>query len=64
MRKTQGTDAEPRPPLGNPRLRAWLDAALADADRRGLRELKPLLESLAVSTEALRAADWNPDAEE
>jgi hypothetical protein len=64
MKKTQGAETEPRPPLGNPRLRAWLDAALADADRRGLRDIEPLLESLAVSTEALRAADWNADAEE
>ena len=28
-----------------------------DADRRGLPELKPLLETLARSTEALRSAD-------
>jgi hypothetical protein len=36
---------------------AWLEAACADADRRGLGELKPLLEALARSTAALRAAD-------
>jgi hypothetical protein len=41
---------------------AWLQAALADADRRNLPELKPLLESLARSTQALRAADFNDDA--
>lgn len=35
----------------------WLEAACADADRRGLGELKPLLEALARSTAALRAAD-------
>lgn len=35
----------------------WLAAACADADRRGLSELKPLLETLARSTEALRHAD-------
>ena len=35
----------------------WLAAACADADRRGLSELKPLLESLARSTTALRVAD-------
>ena len=35
---------------------AWLAAALADADRRGLPELKPLLETLARSTAALREA--------
>lgn len=35
----------------------WLAAACADADRRGLSELRPLLESLARSTAALRLAD-------
>ena len=44
------------------RVRSWLEAALADADRRGLPELKPLLESLAEATEALGAADWSEDA--
>ena len=41
---------------------AWLEAALADADRRGLPELKPLLEALSRSTKALREADFNADA--
>jgi hypothetical protein len=36
---------------------AWLAAARADAERRGLPELEPLLEALARSTAALRAAD-------
>ena len=36
---------------------AWLAAACVDAERRGLPELKPLLEALARSTRALRAAD-------
>jgi hypothetical protein len=36
---------------------AWLQAAIADAESRGLPELKPLLETLARSTEALRDAD-------
>ena len=36
----------------------WLEAACADADRRGLPELKPLLASLAEATRALRSADW------
>jgi hypothetical protein len=36
---------------------AWLAAACADADRRGLSDLKPLLETLARSTAALRKAD-------
>jgi len=38
---------------------AWLQSAVEDAERRGLPELKPLLEGLAESTIALRAADWN-----
>jgi hypothetical protein len=54
---------EPRPAPRDPRLSAWLDAALADADRRGLRNLKPLLDALAAAAAALRAADWNDDAE-
>lgn len=41
---------------------AWLQAALADAARRGLPELKPILEALAGATRALRAADWNDRA--
>jgi hypothetical protein len=36
--------------------------ATQDADRRGLPELKPLLEALAKATSALRSADWNDDA--
>ena len=35
----------------------WLEAACDDAERRGLPELKPLLETLARSTAALRDAD-------
>lgn len=46
----------------NERVRAWLEAAEADADRRGLPELKPILRQWARSTEALRAADWNDPA--
>jgi len=40
----------------------WLESALADADRRGLPALKPVLEALAKATTALRAADFNDDA--
>ena len=36
---------------------AWLKAACEDAERRGLPELKPLLESLARSLAGLREAD-------
>ena len=39
----------------------WLEHALKDADRRELPALRPLLEGLATSTMALRAADWNMD---
>lgn len=35
----------------------WLQSAIEDAQRRGLPALKPLLEALARSTAALRAAD-------
>jgi hypothetical protein len=38
---------------------AWLQAAVADAERRGLPELKPILETLARATKALRGADFN-----
>ena len=40
---------------------AWLRAATADADERGLPDLKPLLESLAAATRALRAAKFVHD---
>jgi hypothetical protein len=36
---------------------AWVAAAIADAERRGLPELRPLIEALAQATRALRAAD-------
>jgi hypothetical protein len=38
-------------------VHAWLAAAVADAERRGLGDLAPLLKTLARSTAALRAAD-------
>ena len=41
---------------------AWLKAAAEDAERRGLPALKPLLETLARATAALRAADFNDHA--
>jgi hypothetical protein len=41
---------------------AWLQAAIADAERRGLAELRPLLETLARATTALRASDFNEHA--
>jgi hypothetical protein len=43
-------------------IESWLAAAVADAERRGLPELKPILETLARATRALRAADFNDAA--
>lgn len=43
-------------------IESWLQSALADADRRKLPELKPLLEALALATRVLRDADFNEDA--
>jgi hypothetical protein len=40
----------------------WLRLAIADAERRGLPDLKPILEALARATTALRSADFNEDA--
>lgn len=40
----------------------WLEAAAADAARRGLVQLRPVLEALARAGAELRAADWNDDA--
>jgi len=37
-------------------LAHWLAAAIADAEQRGLPELKPLLEALAAATQTLRSA--------
>ena len=36
---------------------SWLEAAIADAEQRGLPELKPLLEALARATTRLRSMD-------
>jgi hypothetical protein len=41
----------------------WLEAAQNDADGRRLPALKPLLETLARTTKALRAADFNERAD-
>jgi hypothetical protein len=42
---------------------SWLDWALADADRRNLPDLKPLLEGLARALRTLREADFNDRAD-
>jgi hypothetical protein len=44
-------------PTDHARVDAWLAAAVEDAERRGLPELKPLLQGLARATRGLRAAD-------
>lgn len=44
-------------------IERWLAAAEADAERRGLPELKPLLQGLAAATRVLRAAAWNDRAD-
>jgi hypothetical protein len=41
----------------------WLADAKADAKKRGLPELAPMLDGLAQATERLRAADWNDNAD-
>ncbi len=40
----------------------WYTWAVADAERRGLPSLKPLLEGLRTATRELREADWNLNA--
>ena len=44
-------------------IESWLKAAIADAERRGLPEMKAGLEALARATQALRAADFNAHAD-
>jgi hypothetical protein len=43
-------------------IESWLKAAVADAERRGLPDLKSALETLARATMALRTADFNDRA--
>ncbi len=43
-------------------LETWLAHAMADAERRGLPELKAILQALAGATRALRRADFDDDA--
>jgi hypothetical protein len=40
-------------------IEAWIEAAKTHADKRGLPELKPMLEGLADATRVLRASDFN-----
>ena len=43
-------------------IKTWLEGAVQDTERRGLPALKPMLETLARATSALRGAEWNDDA--
>jgi hypothetical protein len=43
-------------------IKVWLDTAIQDAERRNLPALRPMLETFARATSALRSADWNFDA--
>ena len=45
-------------------IERWLKTAVDDAEARGLRELKPLLEGLAQSTALLRNANFNVHADD
>jgi hypothetical protein len=41
---------------------AWREWAKADAERRGLPQLAPLIDGLSTTIARLRAGDWNDDA--
>jgi hypothetical protein len=43
-------------------LDEWFALATADADRRSLPDLRPVLKGLQNAAAALRAAEWNDDA--
>ena len=45
-----------------PTIDAWLQAALASAERDGHAGTRPVLEALAAAVTALRTASWNADA--
>lgn len=40
----------------------WFESAAADALRRGLPDMRAVLDGLRRAAETLRAADWNDDA--
>jgi hypothetical protein len=44
-------------------IEQWLEWAVADAERRGLPDLTPLLETFARSLRALREADFDDRAD-
>jgi hypothetical protein len=41
---------------------AWREWAKADAERRGLPQLVPLIDGLSTTIARLREGDWNDDA--
>jgi len=45
-----------------PTIEAWLQAAIAGAERDGHTGTRPVLEALAATATALRSAPWNADA--
>ncbi len=51
--------------VNNMTIAEWLAQAKADAEKRGLPELLPMLDGLGQATERLRTADWNdnPDTQ-
>jgi predicted O-methyltransferase YrrM len=57
----EGGDAALRIMVKDMTIAEWLAAAKADAEKRGLPELIPMLEGLAQASQRLRAADWNDD---
>ncbi len=46
----------------DPSIESWREWAKADAERRGLPEIAPLIDGLSVTVARLRAGDWNDDA--
>jgi hypothetical protein len=44
-------------------IEQWLEWAVADVERRGLPDLKPLLETFARSLRTLRGADFDDRAD-
>lgn len=43
-------------------IQRWLEVIQEDATRRGLPQLRDIVEIVTRSAAVLRAADWNPDA--
>jgi predicted O-methyltransferase YrrM len=58
-------DGDTKYSVKNMTIAEWLAQAKADAEKRGMPELIPMLDGLAQATERLRGADWNdnPDTE-